>query len=62
VDGPTEPVPRRRGDDLAPGRALDLACGEGRYAVWLARQGWEVLDGPEDVVAALPGLVVDKAA
>jgi 2-polyprenyl-3-methyl-5-hydroxy-6-metoxy-1,4-benzoquinol methylase len=27
---------------LAPGRALDLACGEGRTAVWLAEQGWEV--------------------
>ena len=24
---------------LAPGRALDLACGEGRNAVWLAEQG-----------------------
>lgn len=24
------------------GRALDLACGEGRNAIWLARQGWEV--------------------
>jgi SAM-dependent methyltransferase len=26
---------------LRPGRALDLACGEGRNAVWLATQGWE---------------------
>lgn len=29
-------------DGLEPGRALDLACGEGRNAVWLARQGWSV--------------------
>ncbi len=27
---------------LAPGRALDVAAGEGRNAVWLAEQGWEV--------------------
>jgi len=27
---------------LAPGRALDLAAGEGRNAVWLAEQGWSV--------------------
>lgn len=28
---------------LAPGRALDLACGEGRNALWLAARGWQVL-------------------
>src|SRR4029079_17927679 len=28
--------------DLAPGRAVDLAAGEGRNAIWLARQGWQV--------------------
>lgn len=27
---------------LEPGTALDVACGEGRNAIWLARQGWEV--------------------
>ncbi len=28
--------------DLTPGRALDVGCGEGADAVWLAQQGWEV--------------------
>ncbi len=27
---------------LTPGRALDVACGEGRNAVWLAERGWKV--------------------
>lgn len=27
---------------LEPGTALDVACGEGRNAVWLAEQGWSV--------------------
>jgi len=27
---------------LAPARAIDLACGEGRNAVWLAERGWRV--------------------
>jgi len=29
-------------DALVPGRALDLACGEGRNAVWLASKRWRV--------------------
>ncbi|MDA8290393.1 MAG: class I SAM-dependent methyltransferase [Actinomycetota bacterium] len=28
-------------EGLSPGRAVDLACGEGRNALWLAEKGWE---------------------
>ena len=28
--------------DLPPGDAVDLACGEGRNAIWLASRGWRV--------------------
>ncbi|MCG3161697.1 MAG: putative S-adenosyl-L-methionine-dependent methyltransferase TehB [Acidobacteria bacterium] len=27
---------------LEPGRALDVACGAGRHAIWLAEHGWQV--------------------
>ena len=29
-------------EELEPGRALDLACGVGRNALWLADRGWRV--------------------
>jgi SAM-dependent methyltransferase len=37
--------------DLAPGRALDLACGEGRNAIWLAGRGWQVTAADFSAVA-----------
>jgi SAM-dependent methyltransferase len=29
-------------EDLAPARAIDVGCGEGGDAIWLAQQGWTV--------------------
>ncbi|HZU73830.1 MAG TPA: class I SAM-dependent methyltransferase [Acidimicrobiales bacterium] len=40
---------------LPPGRALDLACGEGRNALWLAEQGWTVTG------VDFSGVAVDRA-
>ena len=41
VQEPT-PLVARTAEGLRPGRALDLACGAGRDAVWLAGRGWDV--------------------
>lgn len=43
-DWPSQPDPAlvTLVSPLRPGRALDLGCGPGRNAVWLAQQGWEV--------------------
>ena len=39
-----EPLPLlvRGVGGVRPGRALDLACGTGRHAIWLAARGWRV--------------------
>lgn len=41
--------------DLRPRRALDLACGEGRNAVWLAEGGWAVTAVDFSAVALAKG-------
>jgi trans-aconitate methyltransferase len=46
--------------DLTPGLAIDLGCGEGADATWLARQGWRVLGvdiSPTAVARAQAGAV-----
>ncbi|WP_227980296.1 class I SAM-dependent methyltransferase [Nocardia spumae] len=40
--GNPNPLLVRETTDLRPGRALDLGCGEGADAVWLAGRGWQV--------------------
>jgi SAM-dependent methyltransferase len=48
-------------EPLAPGRALDLGCGEGADAIWLARHGWEVV-GVDVSPTALSRAVQDAEA
>ncbi len=45
---------------LPPGRALDIACGTGRNALWLAEHGWSVtaVDGSATAIEILRGRAV----
>ncbi len=38
----------------SPGRALDVGCGEGADAIWLARRGWDV------VAADISGVAIQR--
>jgi len=51
---PTEAV-KRASSLLACGRALDLACGKGRHAIWLHEQGWQVtaIDRDAEAIALI---------
>lgn len=53
--GPPTPLVARIASGLKPGRALDLACGSGRNALWLAEQGWQVtaIDGSRAAIELL---------
>jgi SAM-dependent methyltransferase len=56
-DFAAEPVAlvARVASGLPVGRALDLACGTGRNALWLAQKGWKVtaVDGASAAIEAL---------
>lgn len=49
-------------DGLEPGRALDLACGEGRNAIWLATRGWDVTAVDFSAVALDRGRAIAERA
>jgi SAM-dependent methyltransferase len=55
VRGEPDPILTKVLDALAPGDALDLACGAGRHAEWLARRGWRVTAVDRNV-AEIPGV------
>jgi SAM-dependent methyltransferase len=46
----------REAGDLEPGTALDLGCGEGADAIWLAQRGWRV------TATDISGVALDRAA
>jgi SAM-dependent methyltransferase len=49
-------------EGLEPGRALDVACGAGRNAVWLAVRGWTVtgVDFSDVALANARGLAAER--
>ena len=60
--GPNAAVARELAD-LPPGAAVDLGCGEGRNALWLAERGWRVRAVDFSAVALAKGrtLAADRA-
>ena len=45
----------RIASELPPGRAIDIACGTGRHAIWLHERGWQLtaLDRNVEAIAEL---------
>ena len=56
-ESPPTPLLVKTVNVLAPGKALDLACGTGRNAIWLAENGWQVsaVDGASEAIEHLRG-------
>ena len=55
LEAPPTPLVMRVAETLPPGNALDLACGAGRNALWLAERGWQVtaVDGSTAAIEIL---------
>lgn len=54
-DSPPTPLLVETAKQVPPGKALDLASGTGRNALWLAEQGWDVtaVDGASEAIDTL---------
>lgn len=52
---PPTPLVIQTASNLPPGSALDIACGTGRNALWLAEHGWQVdaVDGARVAIEIL---------
>ena len=69
IDDRPHPLITSFASKLAPGRALDVASGTGRHAIWLAEHGWQVtaVDSSRVAIEILEqrcrdkGLAVDSA-
>jgi SAM-dependent methyltransferase len=55
LNAPPTPLVIEAATRLPPGAALDLACGTGRNALWLAEHGWSVtaVDGSDVAIRIL---------
>jgi tellurite methyltransferase len=55
LDATPTPLVVATAAEHVPGKALDLACGAGRNALWLAEHGWEVtaVDGADAAIEIL---------
>jgi tellurite methyltransferase len=62
LDATPTPVVVVAAAKLAPGKALDLACGAGRNALWLAQHGWEVtaVDGALAAIEILQSRALER--
>jgi len=63
LDAAATPLVIEASNKLRPGGALDLACGAGRNALYLAEEGWHVtaVDGSAEAIAVLRGRADDRA-
>jgi tellurite methyltransferase len=62
LDAPPTPLLIETAEKLDPGKALDLACGAGRNALWLAEHGWSVtaVDGAASAICILRGRASER--